>query len=160
MNVRRLSLDAMFFLVVSTLAACATVPPTIDATERSARAFATTFLRAFEDLDMATFIACFAADASVFLPEPDPSMRYDGQEAIRGYFQSVFDEIKGGAASGPPYHRLTPEGLKVQVLDDDAAVVTFHMTGPGRVARRTLVLNRQEGRWRIAHLHASSSVAR
>jgi hypothetical protein len=32
------------------------------------------------------------------------------------------------------------------------------MTAPGRVARRTLVLHRQSGQWRIAHLHASNGV--
>lgn len=160
MNVRRHPLGAVLALVVSLLTACATVLPTGDATEKSARAFATTFLRAFENLDMATFIACFATDATVFLPDPDPPMRYDGQGAIRDYFQSVFDEIRGDSMAGPPYHRLNPELLRVQVLDDDAAVITFHMTGPGRVARRTLVLHRQGGRWLIAHLHASNGVAR
>ena len=156
MTVCRHAFHALLVFVVSMLAACASMPPAIDATERSARTFATTFLRAFENLDMPAFIACFATDATVFLPDPEPPMRHDGQAAIRDYFQSVFDEIKAGATSGPPYHRLTPDRLHVQVLDDDAAVVTFHMTGADRVARRTLVLRRLGGAWVIAHLHASN----
>jgi hypothetical protein len=49
-----------------------------------------------------------------------------------------------------------PEHLQVQLVGDTAAVVTFEMTNPERVARRTLVLQKRGDRWLVAHLHASN----
>jgi ketosteroid isomerase-like protein len=137
------------------LASCASAPRPI-ATEESAREFAATFLRVFENLDMAKFIECFAEDATVFFPAPETPMRYNGRGAIRDQFQLVFNAIKGDSKAGPPYHRLAPDLLQVQMLGETLAVVTFHLTGPSRVARRTLVLHHRGGRWLIAHLHASN----
>ena len=37
------------------------------------------FLRAFENLDMTTFISCFAEDATVFFPLPEPPQRFAGK---------------------------------------------------------------------------------
>jgi len=34
--------------------------------------------------------------------------------------------------------------------------VTFHLRNAERIARRSLVLERAGGEWKIAHLHASS----
>jgi len=140
------------------LSACAS-RPTTSTTESSVREFVATFLSTFENLDMPSFIECFAEDATVFFPTPEPPMRYDGQEAIREHFQQVFTAIKGNSTAGPPYHRLAPELLHVQAVSENAAVVTFHLIGPTRVARRTLVLRRQGERWFISHLHASNVAA-
>lgn len=155
MNTSRRRLHALLVLAPTMLWACASVPPPA-ATEKSAREFAATFLRAFENLDMASFIECFAEDATVFFPMPERPMRYDGRGAIRERFQEVFNAIKGDSTAGPPYHRLDPEQLHVQVFDEDTAVISFHLTSDSRVARRTLVLHREGGRWLIAHLHASN----
>jgi|KBSMisStandDraft_5_1062788.scaffolds.fasta_scaffold938424_2 ketosteroid isomerase-like protein len=125
------------------------------ATAESPAEFAHRFLTAFENLDMDRFIECFAADATVFFPLPEPPSRFDGKQAIREHFQGVFDAIRGGAKSGPPYHTLNAEDLRTQPLGADAAVVTFHLRNAQRTARRTLVLHRKGG-WSIAHLHASN----
>jgi ketosteroid isomerase-like protein len=154
MNPNRSRLLALCAVASPMLWACASIPPA--ATAKSAREFAAVFLRTFEDLDMATFIECFAEDATVFFPTSQPPIRYSGRGAIREQFQLVFNAIKGDSKADPPYHRLNPELLQVHVLGEDTAIVTFHLTGPSRVARRTLVVHRTGGRWLIAHLHASN----
>ena len=114
------------------------------------------FLSSFENLDMRAFIACFAEDATAFFPAPEPPERVSGKAAIRSRFQQVFDAIRKGASSGPPYHRLEAQDLEVQVLGADSAVVTFHLRNSERIARRTLVMKKVQGAWLIAHLHASN----
>ena len=114
------------------------------------------FLTSFENLDMPAFIACFADDATVVFPSPEPPERVSDKDAIRTRFQKVFDSIRKGANSGPPYHRLIPQDVDIQLLGTDAAVVSFHLSNTGRLARRTLVLQNVHGRWFIAHLHASN----
>ena len=116
------------------------------------------FLQAFEVLDLAAFMNCFADDATAFFPQPEPPQRFDGRAAIRSQFERVFAAIRAGAPSGAPYHRLDAEDPAMQILSPDAAVVTFHLRNDVRLARRTLVLVRVDGAWRIAHLHASNVV--
>jgi ketosteroid isomerase-like protein len=155
MIIDRNRLHALLAVASPMLLACSSAP-TITTTEQSAQDFAAAFLRAFENLDMPSFIECFAEDASVFFPAPESVMRYSGRAAIREQFQLVFNAIRSTSKAGPPYHRLPPELLHVQAHGTDIAIVTFHLTGPSRVARRTLVLNRQSKRWFITHLHASN----
>jgi ketosteroid isomerase-like protein len=114
------------------------------------------FLTSFENLDMPAFIACFSEDATVFFPSPEPPERFSGKDAVRTRFQKVFDSIRNGASSGPPYHRLIPQDVDIQLLGADAAVVSFHLSNTERLARRTLVLKNVHGEWLIAHLHASN----
>ena len=61
---------------------------------------------------MPAFMACFAEDATVFFPAPEPQERVTGKAAIGGRFQLVFDAIRKGASGGPPYHRLQPQDLQ------------------------------------------------
>jgi ketosteroid isomerase-like protein len=159
MNTSRSRLHALLAVASLVLPGCASAPQ-IATTEKSAREFAATCLRVFENLDMESFIECFAEDATVFFPAPESPMRYNGQGAIREQFQLVFSAIRGDSTAGPPYHRLSPELLHVKVLADNAAVVTFHLIDPSRVARRTMVLHRQNQRWFITHLHASNVASR
>jgi hypothetical protein len=50
---------------------------------------------------------------------------------------------------------LQPRDLRVQIIGN-AAIVTFQLDDrQGFVNRRTLVLRKAEGVWKIAHLHAS-----
>ena len=116
----------------------------------------TRFLTAFENIDMPTFIACFADDATVFFPAPEPADRFDGKPAIAQHFSKVFAAIRASASGGPPYHELQPQDLQVTLLGPHAALVTFHLRNSQRIARRTLVLVKVNDRWLIQHLHASN----
>jgi len=113
------------------------------------------FLRAFENRDMQSFIGCFEQDATVFFPTAKPPSRFDGRDAIQRHFEQVFAAIRQSSPSStPPFHKLVPERLRVQLVGDKAAVVTFQMGNNQRVARRTLVLQKRGDAWLIFHLHA------
>ena len=131
--------------------------PAKESGERAAiEIFTRKFLRAFEDLDMQQFIACFADDATVFFPMPEPPERVQGREAIQQRFERVFASIRGSAKSGPPFHHLAPENLSIQLMPGGTAVVSFHLRNEERIARRTFVLTKTNEKWLIVHLHASS----
>ena len=119
-------------------------------------AFTRKFLRAFEDLDIQQFIDCFADNATVFFPMPEPPDRVEGKQAIQQRFEHVFALIRSTAKSGPPFQHLTPEDLAVRLMPGQTAVVSFHLKNEERIGRRTLVLTNTNGRWLILHLHASN----
>jgi uncharacterized protein (TIGR02246 family) len=120
-------------------------------------AFTREFLHAFEDLDMKQFIVCFADDATVFFPMPEPPERVQGKQAIQQRFEHVFASIRSTAKSGPPFHHLAPEDLTIQLVPGQTAVVSFQLRNAERIARRTFVLTKMNGQWLIIHLHASNT---
>jgi ketosteroid isomerase-like protein len=123
-------------------------------------AFLERFITAFDNLDRTTFVGMFEDDATVFYPSPpnDP-VRATGRREFEPAWQRVFQAIRGSRAT-PPFMDLRPERLHVQRLTTDAAIVTFELHDlPGLTGRRTLVLKRTHGVWRIAHLHASNTPA-
>ncbi len=135
---------------------CANEPANESGDLAAIEAFTQEFLRAFENLDMKQFIACFADDATVFFPMPEPPERVQGKQAIQQRFERVFASIRGSAESGPPFHHLAPEDLSIQLMPGGTAVVSFHLRNEERIARRTFVLTKTNGKWLIVHLHASN----
>jgi uncharacterized protein (TIGR02246 family) len=90
----------------------------------------------------------FTEDATMFFPMATQPLRLNGRAEIAAAFASLFGRnYRGGM---PP-----PQDLRVQ-RSGDTAVVTFQTTNPNVTSRRTLVLRREGGRWRIAHLHGSN----
>lgn len=110
------------------------------------------WLRAFERLDLDPFVAAFVDDATAFLPFT-PRRRV-GREAIRAAFDAYFKAIAAGTMPRPP--AVGNPDLVLQPLAEHGAVATFHYGTSGEVRRRTLVLVERDGRWGIAHLHASN----
>jgi ketosteroid isomerase-like protein len=113
------------------------------------------FLAAFGDRDFAVFMPYFSEDATVFFPPSAaaPSGRVRGRPSIEQAFKAVFDRYPSrSAATRTP---IAPQELLVQEFDS-FAIVTFELgSGPAR-QRRTFVLRRIDGSWRIVHLHGSS----
>jgi ketosteroid isomerase-like protein len=120
------------------------------------RAFLNQFVTAFNNLDWPAFIGMFEDEATVFYPSPpNAPIRATGRAEFEPAWRRVFEGIRGSRTT-PPFMDLHPERLQVQMLDG-AAVVTFELDdAPGVTGRRTLVLRRSHGAWRIAHLHASN----
>ncbi len=114
------------------------------------------FLTAFERLDWERFRAAFDDDATVFFPVPEPPHRFTGRAQFEPQFKKVFTAIRASNPGGPPYHRLKPDDLTVEILAHDVALASFLLTNEERTARRTLVLVRRQGKWLIHHLHASN----
>ena len=147
----------LVFVAASAPFTVATEPANQSADRTAIEAFTRKFLRAFEDLDMKQFIACFADDATVFFPMPEPPERVQDKQAIQQRFEHVFASIRSTAKSGPPFHHLAPEDLSIQLMPGQTAVVSFHLKNEERIGRRTLVVINSNGRWLILHLHASNT---
>lgn len=112
------------------------------------------FLTAFNNLDEGAFDASFADDATAFFPEAGMSpSRADGKSAVLAIFHPLFASLRD-SREGPPYLNISPAGLLIQEFGD-IAVASFSIAGAGDIGHRTLVLHRESGAWRIAHLHAS-----
>jgi ketosteroid isomerase-like protein len=112
------------------------------------------FLTAFSNLDWDSFRAYFDDEATVFFPRGDHPMRSMGRDQIERVFLREFEETRAGA-SGPPYLDLRAQNLLIQEMGD-IAVVSFHLVLPGALRRRTFVLRKRAGEWKILHLHASN----
>jgi ketosteroid isomerase-like protein len=116
-----------------------------------------TFIQAFTNLDWEPFRAAFADDATVFYPRAIPR-RADGRADFEHNFRQVFEQIRNGRTKGP-YFEVQPRDLKIQIAGD-VAIVTFHLDDkPGFVNRRSVILQRRAGNWKIIHLHASEVAA-
>jgi ketosteroid isomerase-like protein len=136
---------AIAFLTVLCPWACASETSNKIDDRAAIEAFTREFLRAFENLDMKQFIACFADDTTVFFPMPEPPERVQGKQAIQQRFERVFASIRSTAKTGPPFHHLVPEDLSIQLIPGHTAVVSFHLRNEERIGRRTLVLTKMNG---------------
>ena len=126
---------------------------------RGARAVAATlheFLADFENLEWDRFRAHFSDQACVFFPSASTPEEFCGREAVERRFRQEFDSIRRDARSGPPFMRLDPDSLRIEMLGDSSAVATFELHNALRVGRRSIVFRNEGGAWRILHLHASN----
>ncbi len=113
------------------------------------------FIRAFDALDWESFRSFFANDATVFYPRGF-TRRASGRSEFEANFRKVFEQIRAGRTQ-PPYLDIQPRDLQIQRFGD-VAIVTFHLDDrPGVLNRRTLVLRKMKGQWKIVHLHASET---
>lgn len=146
--------SVLLVLATSAIAADKSTPPR---DQSAVEEFVSAFISAFNNLDWEKFRHCFADDATVFHPAIFPH-RLDGRDNYEPAWRRVFGEIRSSSGkSQPPFMDLKPENLKVQMLGS-VAVVTFHLDrGRGSVGRRTLVLHKTSGGWKIIHLHASNA---
>ena len=127
--------------------------PTSRTEESAVRTFLAEFISAFDNLEWDKFRNSFTDDATVFYPR-GAANRANGRAQFEEHFRLVFEQIRAGRTSGP-YMHLQPRDLRVQIIGN-AAIVTFQLDDrPGFVNRRTLVLRKAGGVWKIAHLHAS-----
>jgi ketosteroid isomerase-like protein len=110
------------------------------------------FLGAFERFDLAAMMICFDAQATAFFPAEHEKQRLAGQEAIQQAFDAALRRLRAG---GTQPFALAPLDLDVRVWND-TAIATFQLRSE-HLGRRTLVLRRQDGCWRIVHLHASNA---
>lgn len=122
--------------------------------EAAVRSATADFVDALNDLDWDRLGARFDADATAFLPLPDVPARVQGRDAIVDRFRNAFARVP--RTDGPPYLRNRPQDVDVRMIDDAAAVVTFHLGPSTNPARRTLVFAHSAEGWRIVHLHASA----
>jgi len=116
--------------------------------EVEVRAVVERFLQAVNASNTDDFVACFASDATAFFPSSASASRRTGSEEIRKAVQPVF-------AQGP---RNPPAQLSdlVMTAQGSTAVASFDAVSGTLHSRRTLVLQKISGAWKIIHLHASN----
>jgi len=115
------------------------------------------FLRAFEDCDLPRMEAAFARDATCFDRAPREAgdlVRYRRKTGMPDGMRQLAMNLPKSAA-GPPYQRIDPRNLACDVYGE-IALCTFELDGPDSLGRRTIILRRQEGGWKIIHIHASN----
>lgn len=110
------------------------------------------FLRAVESRDIERIMAFFNEDAQIFSPMGTFPSRLDGRAAIGKQFGAILEAVKAQAGGTL---KLEPHDIDVRDLGSDAALITFHLKVPGPLHRRSFVMTRNSGGWRIAHIHAS-----
>lgn len=125
-------------------------------TPQDACAFFDTFVSAFNRRDWPAFQATLAPDVSVIFDRPGPPSRQDGHVAVEAVFRMIFPDAPASGAGLPS--QIRPQQLRTQDFGD-VVVVSFHLTDPGAIGRRTLVLHRTAVGWHVAHVHGSSSPA-
>jgi uncharacterized protein (TIGR02246 family) len=108
------------------------------------------FFRAVESRDLDRVTPYFEEDAQMFSPLGTYPARLDGRAAIMEQFKAISEALK----QMPTPIRIDPQELVVREFGD-IALVTFHLKLPGPLHRRSFILRKRDGRWRIAHIHAS-----
>ena len=155
----RAALSALLLLWTAAATAeaqSATSPPAVGTTSE-VRAAVDTFLRAVEALDWPAFRACFAEGATVFHPSPPHVLRTDSPETFERAWAAVFERIRRDSGrTSPPYFTLAPKDLRIQLLSEKIALVTFHLSQGDTMGRRTVIFEKLEAGWKIVHIHASN----
>ncbi|MFT3935919.1 MAG: nuclear transport factor 2 family protein [Chitinophagaceae bacterium] len=112
------------------------------------------FLAAFRNLEWDKFTEYFADDATAFFP---PSARHpyrtNNKSEIMSIFKIVFENAHKRRSSAP-YLDIDPKDIKIQMAAQ-LAVVSFTLSDPDMLSRRTLIWVKRNDKWVIIHLHAS-----
>jgi ketosteroid isomerase-like protein len=116
------------------------------------------FLTALNNLDWPAFRKCWIESPIVY--HPSIPHRIDEPKAFDESWQVTFASVRKQAeAHGvmqAPFMTLQPQDLRIDVLNPEIAMATFHIGGAATVGRRTVVLVKTDGGWKMAHLHASN----
>ncbi|HEX5259220.1 MAG TPA: nuclear transport factor 2 family protein [Sphingomicrobium sp.] len=109
------------------------------------------FFAALNSFNAKGYAAMLTNDATLFFTGPPfPIRRVQGRAEIMKLVTPLFDNMRSKGSKG----NVAPEDMEFQTWGD-TSVVTFHIPVGPALDRRTFVLRRQLGQWRIAHLHAS-----
>lgn len=120
---------------------------------RGARAAALQMPWSIDHADWDAFVTLFTEDALMYFPFR--ADRAEGIEEITGAMRPIFDRNR---ARGPgPHFGFRPRDVRVSMLGEDSAVVTWVMDVGERLSRRTVVVRQVDGAWKIALVHADNA---
>jgi ketosteroid isomerase-like protein len=109
------------------------------------------FFAALNSFDARSYEAMLTEDATLFFTGPPfPIRRVQGRVEIMRLVAPLFEKAAAQGARG----MVTPADIEFQTWGD-TSIVTFHIPAGSALDRRTFVLRRFHGKWKIAHLHAS-----
>ena len=126
----------------------------MDASNAGVRETLDRFLRAVESRELDRIAPFFEEDAQMFSPLGIYPARLDGRLAILEQFKAISEALK----QMPTPIRIDPQEIVVREFGE-IALMTFHLKLPGPLHRRSFILRKRDGRWRIAHIHASIATA-
>ena len=111
-----------------------------------------TFVDALSNLQIDRLREQFAEDATAFFPPSSKrTQRANNRKEIESTFSGFFDNLR---KQNIMHLEIHPIDLKIQLLGD-VAIASFHLTDPELFGRRSIILQKRMGKWRIVHLHAS-----
>lgn len=114
----------------------------------------TNFVTAFNNFNWSEFRASFADDATMFHPFWSQPRRKRGRQEIEAAWLNIFPEFVD--TKNTRRLQISPKDINIQIYGQ-TAIVTFHLgDGIKQLSRRTLVMIKNNDKWKIAHLHASS----
>ncbi len=112
------------------------------------------FVTAFNKFNWAAFRESFTDDATIFHPFWNQARRIQGRREIESAWVTIFPEFED--TNNTRKLQISPKDINIQ-LYKKTAIVTFHLgDGIKALSRRTLVMIKEKGNWKIVHLHASS----
>ncbi len=112
------------------------------------------FVTAFNNFNWNSFRKSFTDDATIFYPYWSEARRIQGRQDIEKAWLTIFPEFVD--VNNTRKLQITPKDIHLQ-LHQENAIVSFHLgDGINSLSRRTLLLIKEKGSWKIAHLHASS----
>ena len=113
------------------------------------------FFVALNAFDAKGYANLLTSDATLFFTgTPFPPTRVAGRDDIMKLVTPLLDNARAKGAKG----NVVPHEMVFQTWGD-TSVVTFHIPVGSALDRRTFVLRRLNGAWKIAHLHASIAQA-
>jgi hypothetical protein len=118
----------------------------------AARLVALAMPRAIDFAEWDAFIDLFADDAVMFFPFT--AARAVGRDAIASVMKPIFDANRERLPG--PIFGLTPEDVEASAIGGDGAVVSWFMNRAGARQRRSTVLRRVDGEWKIVLVHADN----
>ncbi len=154
--IKRLVLNGVMFVLAAVIVYAQPVEE-----EEQVRGAIESFLQAFENGDLDAMKSAFADDATTFPRaimsyQPSPDVRVSKYRRVRGLDPQMIELVaRRKNREGPPNTSIEPQDLEIKLFND-AALVTFHLGRNNRLSRRTFVLAKRSGAWRIVHLHASN----
>lgn len=112
------------------------------------------FVVAFNNFNWTAFRESFTDDATIFYPYWDQAKRIQGRQEIEKAWLNIFPEFVD--IKNTRKLQISPKDIYLQLYQQNA-IVTFHLgDGLNSLSRRTLLMIKEKGSWKIAHLHASS----
>jgi ketosteroid isomerase-like protein len=143
--VREPSTRTVVALVAIILASCATAARSSSRAE--VEAVVAGIVAAVNAADVDAFMSFFAPEADAFLPSAASPSRLTGHAQIRAGIAP--------ALAAKPIHSMAVRDLVI-TIDGATAIASFEIGKPIVHSRRTLVLKRTGGKWRVVHLHGSN----
>lgn len=150
-------------MVIAVLVAAALVltAPRADDWRDTPEGVALEFIDALDHLDLDRIMATQDRDATMFFPQANATFRLENKDEIRGRMSEAFAagraRAEAAGVTDPPYLQLPrPVGMKVQMINDEAAVVSWMFDRPGNFGRRSAAMRRNAGGWKMVNFHSSN----